>query len=382
MFDRRLIQNFDWVLLGLVVIICATGIVNLYSAGYNRGEGTPLYIKQLYWLAVGLGVMCVTLTYDYRHLEKLSYPIYILSILLLVAVMFGGKMVSGSRRWLPLGPLAFQPAELAKIGIILALAAYFNRRTRTEAMGLKELIVPGVLVMIPVALIIKQPDLGSGILVALVAGSIILFVGVRWRTLMGCGLTLLMLSPVLWHFLKDYQRQRVLTFLDPGRDPLGAGYHILQSMIAVGSGQFWGKGFLAGHPEPALFSPGAAHRFRLFGVCRGVGLCGLGGAAAAVYGPGPLGAVGGPGLQGALRPPAGRGGDGPDLLADIHQPLHGHRLFAGGGYPPAPVQLRRFLPDHHLVGGGISPEYPHAKILIRGVIIFLQKNFDSARKIG
>jgi len=255
MFDRRLIQNFDWVLLGLVVIICATGIVNLYSAGYNRGEGTPLYIKQLYWLAVGLGVMFVTLTYDYRYLEKLSYPVYLLSIVLLVAVMFGGKMVSGSRRWLPLGPFAFQPAELAKIGIILALSAYFNRRTQTEAMGLKELIVPGLLVLIPVGLIIKQPDLGSGILVALVAGSIILFVGVKWRTLMGCGLTLVLLSPVLWHFLKDYQRQRVLTFLDPGRDPLGAGYHILQSMIAVGSGQFWGKGFLQGTQSQLYFLP-------------------------------------------------------------------------------------------------------------------------------
>jgi rod shape determining protein RodA len=255
MFDRRLVQNFDWVLLGLVVIICAMGIVNLYSAGYNRGEGTPLYIKQLYWLALGLGVMFVTLTYDYRHLEKLSYPVFIISILLLLAVMFGGKMVSGSRRWLPLGPFSFQPAELAKIGIILALGTYFNQRPRMEAMGLKDLIVPGLLVLGPVALIIKQPDLGSGILVALVAASIILFVGVRWRTLMGCGLTLVMLSPVIWHFLKDYQRQRVLTFLDPGKDPLGAGYHILQSMIAVGSGQFWGKGFLQGTQSQLYFLP-------------------------------------------------------------------------------------------------------------------------------
>jgi rod shape determining protein RodA len=255
MFDRRLVQNFDWVLLGLVVIICATGIVNLYSAGYNRGEGTPLYVKQLYWLAVGLGVMCVTLTYDYRHLEKLGYPIYILSIVLLVAVMFGGKVVSGSRRWLPLGPFAFQPAELTKIAIILVLATYFNRRPRMEAMRLKNLIVPGVLVMIPVAMIIKQPDLGSGILVALVAASMILFVGVRWRTLVGCVLTLVMLSPVIWSFLKDYQRQRVLTFLDPGKDPLGAGYHIIQSMIAVGSGQFWGKGFLQGTQSQLYFLP-------------------------------------------------------------------------------------------------------------------------------
>ena len=160
--------------------------------------------------------MCVTLTYDYRHLEKLSYPIYVITIVLLLAVMFGGKMVSGSRRWLPMGPFAFQPAELTKIAIILVLATYFNRRVRIEAMRLKDLIVPGVLVMIPVALSIKQPDLGSGILVALVAVSIILFVGVQWRTLMGCGLTLVMLSPVIWHFLKDYQRQRV----QKGQDPL------------------------------------------------------------------------------------------------------------------------------------------------------------------
>jgi rod shape determining protein RodA len=255
MFDRRLVQNFDWVLLGWVVIVCGIGIVNLYSAGYNRGEGTPLFIKQLYWLGVGLGVMFVTLIYDYRHLEKLSYPIYILSILLLVAVMFGGKMVAGSRRWLSMGPFSFQPAELTKIAIILVLATYFSQRPRLADMRLKDLVVPGILVLIPVALIIKQPDLGSGILVALVAVSIILFVGVQWRTLGGCALTLVLLSPVIWHFLKDYQRQRVLTFLNPEKDPLGAGYHILQSMIAVGSGQFWGKGFLHGTQSQLYFLP-------------------------------------------------------------------------------------------------------------------------------
>jgi len=237
------------------VVVCGIGIVNLYSAGCNRGEGTPLYFKQLYWLAVGLGVMFVTLIYDYRHLEKLSYPIYILSILLLVAVIFEGKVVSGSRRWLPIGPFSFQPAELAKIAIILVLATYFSRRPRLASMHLKDLIVPGVLVLIPVGLIIKQPDLGSGILVALVAVSLILFVGVQWRTLGGCALTMVLLSPVIWHFLKDYQQQRVLTFLNPGKDPLGAGYHILQSMIAVGSGQFWGKGFLHGTQSQLYFLP-------------------------------------------------------------------------------------------------------------------------------
>jgi rod shape determining protein RodA len=255
MFDRRLVQNFDWVLLVLVMLICGIGIVNLYSAGYNQTGVTPLYVKQLYWLAVGLGILVVTLVYDYRHLEKLSLPLYTISILLLVGVMYGGKMVSGSRRWLAMGPLSFQPAELAKIAIILVLATYFSQRPRLEALRLQDLIIPLVLVTIPVGLIIKQPDLGSAILLALVAASMILFVGVRWRILVGSALTMVMLSPLIWHFLKDYQRQRVLTFLDPGRDPLGAGYHILQSMIAVGSGQFWGKGFLQGTQSQLYFLP-------------------------------------------------------------------------------------------------------------------------------
>jgi rod shape determining protein RodA len=255
MFDRRLVQNFDWLLLGLVGAITAMGIVNLYSAGYNRGEGTPLYIKQLYWLAVGLALMLLTLFYDYRHLEKLGYPAYVLSLLLLVGVMVAGKMVSGSRRWLPLGPFAFQPAELAKVAIILVLATYFNRWPRLEKMRLKDLLVPGILVLVPVGLIIKQPDLGSGILVTLVAASMILFVGVHWRTLLALALTMVGSSPLIWGFLKDYQKQRVLTFLNPGQDPLGAGYHIIQSMIAVGSGQFWGKGFLQGTQSQLYFLP-------------------------------------------------------------------------------------------------------------------------------
>jgi rod shape determining protein RodA len=255
MFDRRLVQNFDWVLLVMVLCIVSTALVNLYSAGYNRGEGTPLYIKQIYWLAVGLSLMLMTLFYDYRYLEKLSYPVYIFSILLLLAVMVAGKMVYGSRRWLALGPIAFQPSELTKIAIILALATYFNRRPRHESLRLKDLLVPGLLVLVPAGLIIKQPDLGSGILVVLVAVSMILFVGVSWRTLLGCALTFALCSPLIWHFLKDYQRQRLLTFLNPERDPLGAGYHILQSMIAVGSGQFWGKGFLQGTQSQLYFLP-------------------------------------------------------------------------------------------------------------------------------
>lgn len=256
MFDRRLVQNFDWLLLTLVAALVALGLVNLYSAGFNRAPGvTPLYVKQIYWLAVGLTLMLLSLLYDYRHLEKLSYPLYIISLIMLLAVMVGGKMAGGSRRWLPLGPFTFQPAELVKIAVILVMATYFSRRPRTDPMRLKGLLVPGLLALIPTLLIIKQPDLGSGIVVALVAGSVFLFVGVHWRTLVGLALTLALSSPLVWFFLKEYQRQRILTFLNPEKDPLGSGYHILQSMIAVGSGQFWGKGFLKGTQSQLHFLP-------------------------------------------------------------------------------------------------------------------------------
>ena len=256
MFDRRLVQNFDWLLLILVAGLLALGLVNLYSAGFNRAAGaTPLYVKQIYWLAVGLALMFFSLLYDYRHLEKLSYPIYVLSIILLLSVTLGGKIAGGSRRWLTLGTLSLQPAELVKISIVLVQATYFNRRPRTDPLRLKDLLIPGLLVFIPAVLIIKQTDLGSGILVLLVASSILLFVGIHWRTMVGLALTIGLSSPLVWSFLKDYQRQRLLTFLNPEQDPLGSGYHILQSMIAVGSGQFWGKGFLKGTQSQLYFLP-------------------------------------------------------------------------------------------------------------------------------
>ncbi len=257
MFDRRLVQNFDYPLLGLVLLLAGIGIVNLYSAGFNRTPdgATPVYLKQIYWLAVGLGIMFISLFYHYRHYEKIAYPLYALSLLLLVGVMVAGKMVSGSRRWLVLGPLTIQPSELTKVAIILVLARYFSRRPQTGPLYFKDLLVPGLIALVPAAIIIKQPDLGSGMLVLAVAGGIVLFAGVHWRTLLVSATGLLVAAPLAWPFLKDYQKQRLLTFLDPEKDPLGSGYHIIQSMIAVGSGQFWGKGFLTGTQSQLHFLP-------------------------------------------------------------------------------------------------------------------------------
>ncbi|MFW6123151.1 MAG: rod shape-determining protein RodA [Thermodesulfobacteriota bacterium] len=257
MIDRRLVQNFDWPLLAMIFVLAGIGIVNLYSAGYNHAVhgATPVYVKQSYWLLMGLGVMLVTLTIDYRYLERLAYPLYIFSIILLLVVMVGGKTVSGSKRWLALGPVSFQPAELVKIAIILALARYFHRLSPQGPLPLKDLLPALVLVLIPAALIAKQPDLGSAILVTMVGGSMILLVGVNWRTLLIGAALLFTAIPAAWPFLKEYQRQRVRTFLNPEHDPLGAGYHIIQSKIAVGSGQFWGKGFLQGTQSQLHFLP-------------------------------------------------------------------------------------------------------------------------------
>jgi rod shape determining protein RodA len=174
---------------------------------------------------------------------------------MLVAVAMAGKTVAGSRRWLPLGPLAFQPSELTKIAIILVLATYFYRRGRGEPLRLKDLLAPGALVLLPAGLIIKQPDLGSGMLVLLVAASMVIFIGVNWRTLLTLAASFGLSTPLIWRLLKDYQRQRLLTFLNPETDPLGSGYHIIQSTIAVGSGQFWGKGFLQGTQSQLHFLP-------------------------------------------------------------------------------------------------------------------------------
>jgi rod shape determining protein RodA len=246
MFDRRLVQNFDWLLLALILSIAAIGLVNLYSAGYNRPSGgvTPVYLKQIYWLLVGLWVMFLTLTIDYRHLERLAYPLYILSITLLLAVMVAGKTVSGSKRWLGAGFLTFQPSELVKIAIILVLARHFHRLSPEKTLHFKDIIYPLVLILIPAAL-----------MVTLVGVSMILLVGVHWRTLLAGVVVLLGAIPAVWPFLKEYQKQRVRIFLNPEQDPLGAGYHIIQSKIAVGSGQFWGKGFLQGTQSQLHFLP-------------------------------------------------------------------------------------------------------------------------------
>ena len=257
MFDRRLIQYFDWGLLGLVLMIALIGLVTLYSAVTAE---TPepqkiLFYKQLVWFGVGLVAMVAAFLFNYKLLDRWGPTIYIICILLLVIVLFMGKYVGGSKRWLILGPVSIQPSELVKLGIIVILARYFSKDAYTRGFTLVELIRPAILILIPFVLIVRQPDLGTAMLVMLIAGSITLFVKIERRSLIALIVSGAVLVPLVWFVLKPYQQQRILVFLNPDNDPLRAGYHIIQSKIAIGSGMLTGKGYLKGTQNALSFLP-------------------------------------------------------------------------------------------------------------------------------
>ena len=257
MFDRRLLQCFDWGLLALTLAIGAAGLVALYSA-VSAGALAPditLFKKQLIWYGGGLVVMVGCFLFDYKQIERLATVIYLLSVSSLVAVLFFGKYVGGSKRWLPMGPFSLQPSEMAKVAVIIILARYFAKLINSDGLTLRDLAVPAILTALPFGLIVRQPDLGTAMVIALIAAAMTLFAKIERRTLSWLVTTFTMLVPLVWLFLRGYQKQRILTFLNPDRDPLGAGYHIIQSKIAIGSGMLTGKGFLKGTQNALSFLP-------------------------------------------------------------------------------------------------------------------------------
>ncbi len=257
MFDRRLVQNFDWVLLLLLLLIAAMSVFNLYSATHPIREmgGDHVFIKQIYWFLIGFGVFFVMATINYSILEQFAYPIFFVSVALLLLVLFSGKISSGSQRWLNLGPIAFQPSELTKIAVVLVLAKFYSEEDSLRALTLRDSWLPFMLIGLPSALILKEPDLGTALLLIAVSFSLLLFVRINWKSLMILGVAAVSMAPFIWFRLKEYQQDRILTFIRPDMDPLGTGYHINQSKIAIGSGLFWGKGYLQGTQTRLLFLP-------------------------------------------------------------------------------------------------------------------------------
>jgi len=253
--DRRLFANFDWVLLGLVLLISGIGILNLYSAGSNLSAGgEPLYIKQMTWVLLGLVMMVIAFSVDYHIIIRHAYLIYVISVLLLLLVFFYGNITHGSQRWLALYGFSFQPSELMKLAIIIVLVRYFDDNME-KGYRFGNLVVLLTVVGIPFFMIARQPDLGTAMFLMVLFLSMAVFAGVGRKFLIYFTLGGMILAPLCWFFMKDYQRERILTFLSPERDPLGAGYHIIQSIIAIGSGGIWGKGFLKGTQTQLRFLP-------------------------------------------------------------------------------------------------------------------------------
>ena len=245
-----LTRNIDGTLFGIVVALLAVGLVALVSASnLNPARITG----QLANMLVALGVLWLFANIPPHYLMRLALPLYLFGLLLLVAVALYGDVVHGARRWLDLGITRIQPSEFMKIAVPLALAWYFDRHEKTLRLG--NFAVAAVMLVIPVALIARQPDLGTAALIS-AAGFFALFLaGLSWRIITGLAIAGAAALPFVWSALRDYQRQRILTLIDPTQDPLGTGYHTIQSMIAVGSGGWFGKGWLNGSQTHLDFIP-------------------------------------------------------------------------------------------------------------------------------
>ncbi len=273
------IWNLNWILIALIAAISCIGFAMLYSAA--NGDWSPWATRQMVRFGVGMGAMLVVALIDIRFWMRYAYFFYAASLVLLGAVEVAGSVGMGAQRWIDLKVFQLQPSELMKVALVLALARYFHGLTPEEIGRPHYLIVPLLMVAAPIILVLRQPDLGTALLILIGGGALFFAAGVRlWKfalVLIGA----LAAIPVAWEFLHDYQRQRILTFLDPESDPLGAGYHILQSKIALGSGGMLGKGFIQGTQSHLNFLPEKQTDFIFtmlgeeFGLAGGIVLIGL-----------------------------------------------------------------------------------------------------------
>jgi rod shape determining protein RodA len=247
------LRQLNWPFVGIVMLVALVGYAMLYSAG--GGAHSPWAWRHGVRFGLGLTAMLVVALIDIRFWFRLAYPIYGAALLGLVAVDVAGIISMGAQRWIDLGLFQLQPSEVMKIGLVLALARYFHSVYLEDVARPALLVMPALLIAAPTMLVLQQPDLGTAIMLAS-GGAVLLFLaGVRWWKFALVLGPMLLALPLIWQQLHDYQRQRVLTFLNPEHDPLGSGYHIIQSKIALGSGGVWGKGFLRGTQSQLSFLP-------------------------------------------------------------------------------------------------------------------------------
>ena len=247
---RRLVTHIDSFLMGCLFFTLLVGLFVLYSAS---GQSFERVGAQFANIVVALGVMWIAANIPPQHLERIALPLYLLGLLLLLGVALFGEISHGARRWLHLGVVRIQPSELMKIAVPMLLAWYFARRE--ESAKLSDHVIGAVLLAIPVLFIMKQPDLGTSLLIAASGFFILFLAGLSWRLLAGGAVLAGVLAPIFWTLLHDYQRKRIEILFDPYQDPLGAGYHTIQASIALGSGGIAGKGWLNGTQAQLDFLP-------------------------------------------------------------------------------------------------------------------------------
>ncbi len=263
--------HIDWTLLATLTLLTGAGLVILYSA---TGGDWEMMGRQLARLAIAYAVMIAVAQISPQTLLHWTPWIYLLGLLLLVAVLLFGDIGKGAQRWLDLGVFRFQPSELMKLMVPMMVAWYLS--TKPIPPRLPHVLTALVLVVLPAGLIVVQPDLGTALLIGAAGVFVILLTGISWRYLAAFGLVAAAAAPLAWfYFLHDYQRQRVLTFLNPESDPLGAGYHIIQSKIAIGSGGVWGKGWLNGTQSQLDFLPERSTDFIFSVFAEEFGLVGI-----------------------------------------------------------------------------------------------------------
>jgi len=256
--ERTTIRKVDYNLALVVLALNVIGLINLYSAthGPNAKSSGNLFWVQVAYLMAGWLVYAGITFIDYRLFLRLAYPLYGINVCFLFLVLIIGRASLGAQRWFDLGFFHYQPSETMKLVLVLVIARYFHTHVRPHGHALKELIFPGLLVLVPTFFVIKQPDLGTGLLLISAIFTMFLFVKIQRKVLITSAIILCLAMPIAWKFFfKSYQKNRILTFLDPNRDPRGAGYNSIQSKIAVGSGRLFGKGFRKGTQSQLEFLP-------------------------------------------------------------------------------------------------------------------------------
>ncbi len=276
---RQKLWQVRWLFVLLLCAVAGIGFAMLYSAA--KGSVEPWTSRQVIRFAAGLAMMIAVAVTDIRLWLRYAYGFYLVSLALLGAVEIGGSVGMGAQRWIDLGIINLQPSELMKIALVLALARYFHGVAAEDVNRPLLLVVPLLMVAAPSALVLRQPDLGTALMLIIAAGALFFLAGVRLLWFAAVAGLAVGLTPIIWQFLRDYQKQRVLTFLNPESDPLGAGYHIIQSKIALGSGGLFGKGFMQGTQSKLDFLPEKQTDFIFtmlaeeFGLMGGLALLGL-----------------------------------------------------------------------------------------------------------